>query len=154
MNVQRKRTRPYPNGWSGVGSRAASEMETSRKPWLAVSASEWAASASMAAEPLMSPPASLVTVTNKFAASAISTVFRLACAVPRERATLRELVHASGIRSPLVTVGSYPSAVACTRGEPDWGLTTQRRAATGRPYQAGGELRRAFGLISLRRLAE
>lgn len=85
--------RPYPNGCSGVGSRPASEIETSRNPC---------------------PPISLVTVTKAFAASAISTVRRLACAVPRDRATLRELVHVLAPRSVLPIAGSYPPVLAGT----------------------------------------
>ena len=81
-----------------------------------VSAREWAASASIAADPLIRPPANFVTATNTFAARAISTVLRLACAVRRERTTLRELVQVSGMFWPLVTTVSYPSALIDTRG--------------------------------------
>lgn len=70
----------------------------------------------MAAEPLMSPPANFVNVTNTFAPSAISTVRRLVGAVLRDRAALRELIQLPGAPSVRVTMGSYPLAVPVTLG--------------------------------------
>ena len=67
---------PEPKGRSGVGSRPDSRIDTSRNPWLVVSAIEWTASASIALEPESRPPASLPTAMIALAASAIRTVRR------------------------------------------------------------------------------
>jgi hypothetical protein len=56
----------------------ASALEASRNAWFVVSATECAASASSVVEPLIRPPASLVTAISAFAASASSAVVRLA----------------------------------------------------------------------------
>src|SRR5919201_3739474 len=78
MNVHRNRSWPCPNGRSSLGSRALSPMETSRNAWFVVSASECAASASSAVEPLSSPPPSFATSISALAEMATSTVLRLA----------------------------------------------------------------------------
>src|SRR6201995_4330845 len=119
MNVHRNRARPYPNGWSGVGSRSDSEIETSRNPWLVVSATEWAASASSAADPETRPPTSFVIVTTALAASAISTVRRLAWAVLWVRSTLRRLVRVADGSWRVLTDGGYPVQRIGTPPSPD-----------------------------------
>src|SRR4051812_41471652 len=70
----RKRSCPWPNGCSESGERRLSLIDRSRKTWLVGSASEWAASASIAAEPLATPPAAFASAMNRFAPSATSTV--------------------------------------------------------------------------------
>src|SRR4051794_40839831 len=59
------------------GLRLLNDSEASRNSWLAVSATECAPSASIAADPLISPAASLAIAIARFAASATSTVLRL-----------------------------------------------------------------------------
>src|SRR5919112_1980412 len=46
------RSRPYPNGWSGVAARAARLPPTSSSTWLPESATEWIASASIEDAPV------------------------------------------------------------------------------------------------------
>ena len=89
-NVHRKRCCPCPNGRPSVGARCASEIEASRNSWFVVSATECAASASSAVDPLISPPASFATAMMALAAAAMRTVRRLAPAF-RARRVLRRL---------------------------------------------------------------
>src|SRR5436305_11403888 len=114
-NVQRKRARAYPNGWSGVGSRSARWIDTYRNTWLVVSATECAVSASIAADPLSRPAANLASVTITFDPSATRTVLRLSPALARACSTLRRLVHALGDRSSAAMLRRYPLAPRLTR---------------------------------------
>src|ERR1035438_1303799 len=71
---QKYRSCPYPNGCSSSAGRMPSRSEVNRKTWLRVSANEWAASASMALEPVRIPATSLAIMTMMLAPPAISTV--------------------------------------------------------------------------------
>src|SRR3954466_3213481 len=65
---------PYPNGGSLSPGRADTFRLVSRKTWLSVSATEWAASASIELDPLSRPAAALATAMARLAPSATSTV--------------------------------------------------------------------------------
>src|ERR1700744_6009708 len=69
-NDQKYITRPQPRGYSIDGGRLACRMPISSKPWLAQSANECTASASMAPEPVMTAAISLAIKIAKLAPSA------------------------------------------------------------------------------------
>src|SRR6185437_13847008 len=75
---QKYRSWPWPNGCSRSAGRSACRSEVSRNTWSSVSAAEWAASASMALDPLRIPATSLTRPTSRFAAPAMMTVRRVA----------------------------------------------------------------------------
>lgn len=66
-NAQKKRSSPCPNGWVSSGRRLPRDSDTSRKTWLRQSASECAASARSALEPVVNPPPSLAAAITRFA---------------------------------------------------------------------------------------
>jgi hypothetical protein len=74
---QKYRSWPWPNGWASSAGRSAWRSDVSRNTWLRVSAAEWAASASMALDPLMIPAANLARPTMRFATPAMITVRRV-----------------------------------------------------------------------------
>src|SRR5919197_4595540 len=80
-SAQKKRSLPCPKGWSSSGGRSPSCSETSRNTWFMVSAREWAASASIAVEPPISPAASLAAAIDRLAANATQMVRRLSDAI-------------------------------------------------------------------------
>jgi hypothetical protein len=61
-----------------VGPFSPRASEVRRKAWFAMSATEWAASANIAAEPVNSPAAPFAIAIEAFAAKATSTVLRSA----------------------------------------------------------------------------
>src|SRR6266545_4079074 len=81
-NAQKKRSLPYPKGCSSSGVRSPSDSETSRNTWFMVSATEWAASASIAGERPIRPAAALATAMAKLAAIAARIVFLLSLCIP------------------------------------------------------------------------
>src|SRR3954469_5993157 len=97
MNDQKKRSLPWPNGWVASGLRSERFREASSRSWLVVSATECAASAIIALEPLKAPPTPLATAIPAFAASAMYTVLWLSEAMagrPTRPPTLRVVVPA------------------------------------------------------------
>ena|SRR5436190_4161597 len=107
MSVHRKRSWPWPKGWSGVGCSAPRLSDTRRKAWLTVSAIECAVSASIALEPVIRPAASFATAIVPLAASAMLTVRRLAASALAS-GTLRRLIWAA-----VDTVWVLPVAWIC-----------------------------------------
>src|ERR1700750_3378798 len=120
-NVQGKRSRPEPNGGASSGGRSLRPIEISRKVWLVVSASEWAASASIAAEPLIAPAAIFAIAIVAFEASAIDAVRRLSALRPGRR--LRLLAWTAG-RGRGAAVSAAPGMFDLYppdgRAEPGW----------------------------------
>src|SRR5215470_17945091 len=145
-SVHRNRCWPWPNGRSSLGSRLDSAIDASRNAWLVVSAIEWAASASSAVEPLIMPPISLATAISALAASATSTVARLAPA-SRARSRLRLLWYRAR-RSVVLTRRGLPGhghahALDQARGQdrPRRGLEPLRHRGQARAARAVGQQR-------------
>src|SRR5437762_11090604 len=74
-NAQKKRSRPYPNGWSRSASLRAFLPPNSNNNWLPVSATECTASASIAPEPVNANPMNLITAMPRLAENAANTAF-------------------------------------------------------------------------------
>jgi hypothetical protein len=69
-NDKKKRSFPCPKGCSASGGRSLNESESFKKTWCKLSATECAASASIALEPVTAPAAPLAAWVVRFAASA------------------------------------------------------------------------------------
>src|SRR4051812_35342613 len=135
-NAQKKRSLPWPNGGSGWGRRSASGSETSRKSWLTVSATECAASASMAFDPPIAPTRPLHTAMLAFAARATYTVFRVCEAMERLVVSCRsdETRFRADCESPSRCVrASDQTRPSGGQSSPTGGEAAQRRCLVGAP---------------------
>ena len=113
-------------GRRGARRRAGARptaSEKSRKTWFIVSAIEWAASASMADDPVTRPATSLATAIDALAASAMSTVRRAAGCGRRRGTSARAVARGGGL-------GHERADEAAAARRP--------RDATGRPARSGG----------------
>src|SRR3954465_9262996 len=71
------RSRPKPNGCSGVARRRAERPPRRSSPWLPESATEWTPSASIEDDPVMANAMNLMTAMPRFAPSAAMTALLL-----------------------------------------------------------------------------
>ena len=101
MNAQMYRSRPYPNGCSGVAFFFASLPPSSSSSWLPASATEWMASASIDAEPEKNQAMNFVMAMPVFAKNAATTAF-----VPWDALT------AASLRGRAVSVTSAADSLA------------------------------------------
>src|SRR5438552_3995409 len=126
MKLQKNTARPWPSGWSAVGSRRASRRPRISSAWLPQSAKEWMASASSDDEPVATAPAVLAAAMARFAPSAKRMDFR----------TLPDACDIAG-------AGKLDAGALCQRGRGEHsgrrhrGLARRHRLSATQPQAAG-----------------